>query len=93
MPLPGPTTAPKEALELRGSIMGKSLLCLPRHAPSPHVAHAEDSLDPGHDKERFRQTSKFLSIKSYIIHQLTGEYLVDPSIASASGLLHGHSYF
>nr|WP_315821486.1 FGGY family carbohydrate kinase [Paraflavitalea speifideiaquila] len=44
-----------------------------------------------HDTERFRRTSKFLSIKSYIIHQLTGEYLIDYSIASATGLLNIHT--
>lgn len=42
------------------------------------------------DKERFRQTSKILSLKSYIIQQLTGEYLIDFSIASATGLLNIH---
>src|SRR5687767_293003 len=42
------------------------------------------------DKDRFRQTSKFLSIKTYIIHQLTGQCLIDYSIASATGLLNIH---
>jgi gluconokinase len=44
-----------------------------------------------HDADRFKQTSKFLSIKSYIIHQLTGEYLIDYSIASATGLMNIHT--
>lgn len=39
------------------------------------------------DKERFQQAARFLSLKSYIIYQLTGEYLIDHSIASATGLL------
>jgi gluconokinase len=43
-----------------------------------------------HDKDRFRKTAKFLSIKSYIIHQLTGEYITDYSIASATGLMNIH---
>jgi gluconokinase len=43
------------------------------------------------DKDRFKQASKFLSIKSYIIHQLTGEYIMDYSIASATGLLNIHT--
>ena len=34
--------------------------------------------------------AKFLSIKSYIIKQLTGEYIIDYSIASATGLLNIH---
>ena len=43
------------------------------------------------DQERFKQTSKFLSVKSYIIQQLTGEYLIDYSLASATGLLNIHT--
>ena len=34
-----------------------------------------------------KNTYKFLSIKSYIIQQLTGEYAIDYSLASATGLL------
>ncbi len=43
------------------------------------------------DKERFKQTQKFLSIKAYIIQQLTGEYISDYSLASATGLLNIHT--
>ena len=43
------------------------------------------------DKERFQADQKFLSIKSYIIQQLTGEYIIDYSIASATGLLNIHT--
>jgi gluconokinase len=34
----------------------------------------------------FESTHKFVSIKEYIVFQLTGEYLVDFSTASATGL-------
>jgi gluconokinase len=83
--------AKKEAQELRRSALGKSLYAAtgtPIHPMSPllKIAWLRNS-----DKERFRQTSKFLSIKSYIIHQLTGEYLIDYSIASATGLLNIHN--
>lgn len=44
-----------------------------------------------HDEERFRETYKFLSIKTYVIQQLTGEYLIDYSLASATGLLNIHT--
>jgi gluconokinase len=44
------------------------------------------------DKERFKQAQKFLSIKTYIIQQLTGEYLIDYSLASATGLLNIHTW-
>src|SRR5438045_9524135 len=43
-----------------------------------------------HDKEKFTQASKFLSIKTYIIQQLTGEYVLDYSLASATGLMDIH---
>lgn len=42
------------------------------------------------DKERFKQASKFIQLKTYILHQLTGEYLIDYSLASASGLMNIH---
>jgi gluconokinase len=42
------------------------------------------------DKERYKKTSKFIQLKTYIIQQLTGEYLIDYSLASASGLLNIH---
>lgn len=39
-----------------------------------------------HDAERFKKTSKFISIKNYIIQQLTGDCVIDYSLASATGL-------
>lgn len=42
------------------------------------------------DPERFNQAHKFISLKEYIILQLTGEYLVDHSIASSTGLFDIH---
>src|SRR5688572_6441365 len=83
--------AKKEAQELRRSALGKSLYAAtgtPIHPMSPllKIAWLRNS-----DKERFKQASKFLSIKSYIIHQLTGEYIMDYSIASATGLMNIHT--
>ncbi|WP_028560292.1 gluconokinase [Paenibacillus pinihumi] len=37
--------------------------------------------------ELFRQASKFISIKEYIFTRLFGEYVVDYSVASATGLM------
>ncbi len=42
------------------------------------------------DTALFKKSWKFLSIKSYIIQQLTGEYLIDYSLASATGLFNNH---
>lgn len=39
------------------------------------------------DPEIFSQATKFISVKEYILYQLFGRYLVDYSIASATGLL------
>jgi gluconokinase len=83
--------AKKEAQELRRSALGKSLYAAtgtPIHPMSPLLKIAWMR---NNDKERFKQTSKFLSIKSYIVHQLTGEYMIDYSIASATGLMNIHS--
>lgn len=84
--------AKKEAQELRHSALGKKLYAAtgtPIHPMSPlvKIAWIRNS-----DKDRFKQTSKFLSIKSYIVHQFTGEYLMDYSLASATGLMNIHSF-
>ncbi len=38
------------------------------------------------DPETFRRAAKFISIKEYVLFRLFGEYVVDHSIASATGL-------
>ncbi len=86
----GDNRAKKESQELKNSSLGKRIYNAtgtPIHPMSPlvKIAWIRNS-----EKERFRLASKFLSIKSYIIHQLTGEYLIDYSIASATGLLNIH---
>lgn len=43
-----------------------------------------------HDQDRFAQTHKFISLKEYIIKQLTGEYVIDHSVASSTGLFDIH---
>ncbi|PWK22343.1 gluconokinase [Arcicella aurantiaca] len=43
-----------------------------------------------HDQERFALTYKFISLKEYIIKQLTGEYVIDHSIASSTGFFDIH---
>jgi gluconokinase len=82
--------ANREAQELKASSMANSIYSAtgtPLHPMSPLLKIAWMK---NQDKERFRETSKFLSIKSYIIQQLTGECLIDYSIASATGLLNIH---
>src|SRR4029453_13911317 len=79
--------AKKEADDLKNSALGKSLYKAtgtPIHPMSPlnKITWLKNN-----DKERFAATKKFLSIKTYIIQQLTGEYIIDYSVASATGLL------
>ena len=83
--------AKKEADDLKKSALGKSLYKTtgtPIHAMSPlnKIAWLKNN-----DKQRFNLAQKFLSIKTYIIQQLTGEYIVDYSVASATGMLNIHT--
>jgi len=81
----------KEARELKNSDLGKRIYDAtgtPLHPMSPL---AKISWIKNCDKDRFQKTAKFLSMKSYIIQQLTGECLIDYSIASATGLLNIHT--
>jgi gluconokinase len=79
--------AKKEADDLKNSDLGKSLYKTtgtPIHAMSPlnKITWLKNN-----DKDRFAATKKFLSIKTYVIQQLTGEYIIDHSVASATGML------
>ncbi|MEM1325661.1 MAG: gluconokinase [Bacteroidota bacterium] len=72
--------------ELRETALGDQLYKqtgTPIHPMSPlcKLAWLRD-----HQPNIFQQATRFISIKEYIIWQWTGEYIVDESIASASGL-------
>ena len=77
----------KEAGALNASSSGKKIYTAtgtPIHPMSPLIKIAWIK---NNDKERFKKASKFISLKTYIIQQLTGEYFIDYSLASATGLL------
>ena len=83
-------SAKKEAQKLKDSPASKIIYTAtgtPMHPMSPlfKIAWFKNN-----DKERFKQAGKFIQLKTYIIHQLTGEYLIDYSLASATGLLNIH---
>ncbi|MFL5811094.1 MAG: gluconokinase [Flavisolibacter sp.] len=83
--------AKKEADDLKNGELGKSLYKTtgtPIHAMSPlnKITWLKKN-----DKDRFSAAKKFLSIKTYIIQQLTGEYIIDYSVASATGMLNIYS--
>lgn len=83
--------AKKEAIELKNSALGRTIYestGTPIHPMSP-VAKITWLLQ--NDHERFKKTYKFLTIKSYILHQLTGSYVLDYSLASATGLMNIHT--
>lgn len=61
---------------------------MPLHPMSPMLKIAWMK---NNDIERFTKASKFLSIKSYILQQLTGNYLIDHSVACATGLLNSNT--
>jgi gluconokinase len=80
----------KEAQALRSSPLAETIYQAtgtPIHPMSPLV---KIRWLKNQDKEKFQRTYKFLSIKGYIIQQLTGAYLIDYSLASATGLLNIH---
>jgi gluconokinase len=79
--------AKKEADDLKHSSLGNALYRktgTPIHAMSPlnKITWLKNN-----DRDRFAVAQKFLSIKTYILQQLTGQYIVDYSIASATGML------
>jgi gluconokinase len=81
----------KGAKELRNSALGKKLYeatGTPIHPMSPLLKIAWLKQN---DPQRFNQAHKFLTLKSYIIQQLTGVYAIDYSLASATGLLNIHT--
>lgn len=81
----------KEAQSLRASPLAETIYQAtgtPIHPMSPLI---KITWLKNQDGEKFSRIYKFLSIKSYIIQQLTGEYVIDYSLASATGLLDIHT--
>lgn len=74
------------AVKLRSSITGKKIYNnngTPIHAMTPVCKLLWLK---SHQPEIYKRASKFLSIKEYIIYRLTGNFVVDYSIASATGM-------
>ncbi|RYZ51493.1 MAG: gluconokinase, partial [Sphingobacteriales bacterium] len=82
--------AKKEASEIRESALGTEMYNktgTPLHPMSPLLKIAWLRKN---DPNKFSQAGKFLSIKSYVLYQLTGEYVIDYSLACATGMLNIH---
>ncbi|HTE31494.1 MAG TPA: gluconokinase [Chryseolinea sp.] len=84
--------AREEAQDLKVLSLGRELYestGTPIHPMSPLVKIAWLAK---HERERFNRTHKFLSIKSYVLQQLTSDYVLDYSLASATGLFNIHTH-
>jgi len=82
--------AKKEAIDAQKTALADSLhnsTGTPLHPMSPMLKIAWMK---NNDTQNFKLADKFLSIKSYVIHQLTGEYMIDYSLACATGMLNIH---
>jgi len=80
------TRSNKYARQLKGSAQGKIIYELtgtPVHPMSPlcKIAWIKNEMP-----EEFEKAFKFISVKEYIFYHLFGEFVVDHSIASATGL-------
>lgn len=83
--------AKNEARELKSMELGRKIYDAtgtPLHPMSPLL---KITWLGRHDSERFKKAHKFLSIKSYILQQLTQSYVLDYSLASATGLMNIHT--
>jgi gluconokinase len=83
--------AKKEAAELKHSKMSESIYNATGTPIHPMSTLAKIAWIRNNDQARFNQTFKFISLKDYILQQLTGEYVTDHSMASSTGLLNIHS--
>ena len=80
----------KEATLLRETPLAEKIYHLtgtPIHPMSPLI---KISWLKNKQPEVFLQTAKFMSLKSYIIQQLTGSCVIDHSLSSATGMLDIH---
>lgn len=74
------------ASELKASELGKKLYAnsgTPIHAMSPL---SKITWFHQHDPKRVGLTRRYVSLKEYVTYQLTGEFFIDYSLASATGL-------
>jgi gluconokinase len=80
------------AADIKQSAIGQALY---EHTGTP--IHAMTPLSKviwikKHQPDKFEKTSKFISLKEYVIYQLTGEFIIDYSLASATGLFNIDEY-
>ncbi|MEO5891723.1 MAG: gluconokinase [Ferruginibacter sp.] len=82
--------AKKEAIEIKESPLAEKMYNSTGTPLHPMSTMLKIAWMKKNDQQKFQQAGKFLSIKSYVVHQLTGEYMIDYSLACASGMLNVH---
>ena len=83
--------AKKEAADLKKSKIGERIYHATGTPIHPMSPLAKIAWLRNNDKKRFDETYKFVSIKDYVLQQLTGKYVTDHSLASSTGLLNIHT--
>lgn len=83
--------AKRESQDLKNTELGNMLYNATGTPIHPMSPLSKITWIKNHDPERFQHAQKFLSVKTYIIQQLTGECIIDYSLASATGLLNIHT--
>jgi gluconokinase len=81
----------KEADELKNTDLGNRIYHATGTPIHPMSPLAKITWMKNNEPEKFAKASRFISIKTYIIQQLTGNYVVDYSMASATGLFNIHT--
>ena len=82
--------AQREATELKQSALSKIIYDATGTPIHPMSPLAKIAWWARHDPSLFGRAHKFISIKEYVLFQLTGEYLIDHSMASSTGLFNIH---
>ncbi|MCU0326996.1 MAG: gluconokinase [Spirosomaceae bacterium] len=80
----------KEAESLKKTDLGSQIYHATGTPIHPMSPLAKIKWIKNNEPDKFTKTQRFLSIKTYIIQQLTGQYVVDYSMASATGLFNIH---
>lgn len=82
----GDTRSKQYSNELKQSPLGKAIYNRTGAPIHPMLPLTKICWLRDYKPDIFNKTYKFIGIKEYVIYKLTGEYLIDYSIASATGL-------
>lgn len=80
----------EEAIALKKTALGKEIYATTGTPIHPMSSLIKIAWIKNNEPEKFAKAEKFMSIKSYIIQQLTGTCISDFSMASSTGLMNIH---